>query len=140
MQPRTLRVENPIPTHASVRSAMGASGAVARLGVPVLMAALLLGLASPAGAVTSFTGTYEAHDDRAYFSSETCRLNQPVYGMEPDATGKYPVLIWMHGTAAEGGWTTDPVTGKEVLSQPWNQELAKAVIRAAAERGFVAAY
>jgi predicted esterase len=105
-----------------------------RLSTAALTVALSLASVSAADAATSFAGTYQAHDDTAWFAPNTCRLSQPVNGMEPGTDGRYPVLLWVTATGAEGEWTNN------TLTKPYDQALAKAAIRAAADSGFVAAY
>jgi hypothetical protein len=79
-------------------------------------------LVAPAEASVKFTASFKAHDSYAWFVENTCRLDRSITGEEPDAAGKYPVLIYIHGTGGENG---DFATGK-------------AVIAAAAAAGFVA--
>ena len=76
----------------------------------------------PAEASVSFTASFKAHDSYAYFVENTCRLERSISGEEPDAAGKYPVLVYVHGTGAENG---DLATGRAVMA-------------AAAAAGFVA--
>lgn len=96
--------------------------------------AMFLALAAAAHGA-SFTDTYKAHNDETWWG-ETCNLEQPIIGAEPDAAGTYPVLIWVTGTGAEGEWGGTPAK----LAKPYDQALAKAVVKTATDNGFVAAF
>ena len=96
-----------------------------RIAVSCLLSSLLVAvlvLPSLAGAAVGFSASYKAHDGNAYFVSNTCLLDQRINGLEPDAPGKYPVFVYLHGTGAEQG---DLAAGT-------------AAITAAAANGFVA--
>lgn len=76
-------------------------------------------------ATAPFTDTYLAFDvfDSGTTSPDTCTGAQPVYGSEPIAAGRYPVVVYLHGSTAD--WTG-------------NAE-GRAVAGLAASQGFVAA-
>ncbi|MBI5256998.1 MAG: hypothetical protein HY855_10905 [Burkholderiales bacterium] len=80
---------------------------------------LLVGLAAAAQlalAQSSFTATYKGG------SSSTCGSTYSISGMEPTASGKYPVYVHIGGTG-------------ESYTSNW----ANAAVKAAAAKGFVAA-
>jgi dienelactone hydrolase len=83
---------------------------------------LVLMPVAPAEASTRFTASFKAHDSYAWFVENTCKLERSITGEEPDAAGKYPVLVYVHGTGAENGALA----------------AGNAVIEAAAAAGFVA--
>jgi hypothetical protein len=72
-----------------------------------------------------FTDSYRDYNvlDPGTSSPDKCTGTQPVYGSEPVAAGRYPVVVYLHGTMAD--WSG-------------NAE-GKAVAALAAAQGFVAA-
>jgi len=79
----------------------------------LLTVILTLTVATPAAAGVRFTASFKAHDAYAYFVEDTCKVERSITGEEPDAAGKYPVLIYVHGTGAETG---DLATGNTVVA------------------------
>lgn len=76
-------------------------------------------------ATVPFTDSYRGYNifDSGTSSPDKCTGTQPVYGSEPVAAGRYPVVIYLHGTDAD--WSG-------------NAE-GKAIAALAASEGFVAA-
>ncbi|QEC48338.1 hypothetical protein FSW04_12685 [Baekduia soli] len=73
--------------------------------------------------VASFTDTYRDFDVYTDEAQQACSETEGVYGAEPAAAGRYPVLVYVHGSAAD-----------------WEGNLeGQAVAAAAAAQGFVVA-
>lgn len=106
---------------AALRPALAAATA--------MLALLTTGVGTAAGQISStvqFQSSYRAYgywDDWKWWLPDKCTLTQPIYGSEPSAPGRYPVLLYLHGTLADWGGN---VEGRRVADL-------------AADRGFVAA-
>ena len=106
---------------AALRPALAATTA--------MLALLTTGVGTAAGQISStvqFQSSYRAYgywDDWKWWLPDKCTLTQPIYGSEPSAPGRYPVLLYLHGTLADWGGN---VEGRRVADL-------------AADRGFVAA-
>ena len=71
----------------------------------VMLALLTFGVGTAAGQ-TSFQSSYRAYgawDEGNSALPDKCTQTQPVYGSEPAAPGRYPVLVYLHGTLADWG-------------------------------------
>ena len=74
------------------------------------MCALLTAGVGPAAGQTSstvqFQSSYRAYNYWDEWNSslpDKCTLSQPIYGSEPAAPGRYPVLLYVHGILADWG-------------------------------------
>ena len=94
-----------------------------------MVALLTIGVGTAAGQTSStvqFQSSYRAWnvwDDWQWWLPDKCTLTQQIYGSEPSAQGRYPVLLYLHGYVAD---TLGNLEGQRVA------ELA-------ASQGFVAA-
>lgn len=73
-----------------------------------------------------FQSSYRAWntwDDWKWWLPDKCTLTQQIYGSEPSAPGRYPVLLYLHGTLADWGGNAE----------------GRRVAELAASQGFVAA-
>jgi hypothetical protein len=83
--------------------------AVRRLaGIAAAASCLLLGLGATAVASSTvpFEGSYRAYnlwDGWKSSEADKCTKIQPIYGSEPAIAGRYPVVLYMHGTLADWG-------------------------------------
>jgi hypothetical protein len=98
-------------------------------GATALLVFLTMGVGTAAAQAPStvpFQSSYRAYgawDEGNAALPDKCTQTQPIYGSEPAAPGRYPVLVYLHGTLADWG---NNVEGQRVA------ELA-------ARQGFVAA-
>jgi hypothetical protein len=82
-----------------------------------MLALLTTGVGTAAGQASStvqFQSSYRAYgywDDWKWWLSDKCTLTQPIYGSEPSAAGRYPVLLYLHGVLADWG---ENVEGRRV--------------------------
>lgn len=81
-------------------------------GLAVATAMLVLlttGVGTAAGQTSStaqFQSSYRAYgywDDWKWWLPDKCTQSQPIYGSEPSAPGRYPVLVYLHGILADWG-------------------------------------
>jgi hypothetical protein len=99
---------------------------LAALGLIVLLASSLGGVAEAQTSTVQFADTYRAyniHDEWKTGQPDKCTQTQPVSGSEPAASGRYPVVVYLHGSNADWGGNTE----------------GKRVAQLAAGQGFVAA-
>ena len=74
-----------------------------------VLALLTTGVETAAGQTSStvqFQSSYRAYgywDEWKSWLPDKCTQTQPVYGSEPAAPGRYPVLLYLHGTLADWG-------------------------------------
>jgi hypothetical protein len=101
-----------------------------RLVGPVAILSWLVIGAGVAVAQTSstaqFQGAYRAYnawDDWKWWLPDKCTQVQPMYGSEPAAAGRYPVLLYVHGMFADWGGNAE----------------GRRIVEAAAGQGFLAA-
>jgi hypothetical protein len=98
-------------------------------GVAALLACLVTGVGVAAAQTSStvqFQSTYQAYnawEDSKWWQPDKCVQTQPIYGSEPAADGRYPVILYMHGLLAD--WSGN-VEGRRI-------------VQLAAGQGFVAA-
>jgi hypothetical protein len=108
--------------HAALRARRIACACLAVACTP----ACLAGTAAAQAPVTAFSATYRAYnvwDDWKWWQPDKCVQTQPVAGFEPAATGRHPVVVYLHGALADWAGNAE----------------GQAVARAAAGEGFVAA-
>jgi dienelactone hydrolase len=88
----------------------------------VVLAVWIAGLVAPAAAAAgAFSSSYQGLNIWWNYP-DSCNLAMPITGAEPDASGTYPVLVYLHGTYDEMG----------------SLATSRAVLAEAAARGFVA--
>jgi hypothetical protein len=119
-------------TVVRVRAGDGAKGVLLPRRLACIAAILSCVLAGGGVAVaqtsstTQFQTTYRAYnvyDNWKWWQPDKCVQNQPIYGSEPAAAGRYPVMLYMHSALAD--WAGN-------VEGPRTVELA-------AQQGFVAA-
>lgn len=104
------------------RPSMLLSGLASMVAVSCLLPCAVAGAQAP---VVSFDGTYRAYSlwDAWRGPQDACTQTQRIQGREPAGPGRFPVLLYLHGTLADWGG---------------NKEGAR-IAELAASRGFVAA-
>ena len=75
-----------------------------------LVAAVALAPAASAAPTQTFQLSYAGLNSGTYWEwwltgAQKCTENQPIYGAQPAAPGKYPVVVYLHGTYAD--WSGD---------------------------------
>ena len=76
-----------------------------------MLALLTTGVGTAAGQISStvqFQSSYRAYgywDDWKWWLPDKCTLTQPIYGSEPSAPGRYPVLPTSTGLSPTGAGT-----------------------------------
>jgi hypothetical protein len=73
------------------------------VGVAAILSCLVTGVgvaAAQTSSTTEFQTTYRAYNAWEWLPDK-CRLTQPIYGSEPSAPGRYPVLLYLHGILAD---------------------------------------
>jgi poly(3-hydroxybutyrate) depolymerase len=97
--------------------------------VGAVLACLLAGVAGARAqpfSTEQFQATYQGYnqyDSWKWWLTDKCTRTQTVYGSEPAAPGRYPVVVYLHGTLADWGGNAE----------------GRRVAELAAAQGFVAA-
>ena len=89
----------------SVRTFRATIGRRALAGATAVLAFFATGVGT-AAAQTPFQSTYRAYgawDEGNSALPDKCTQTQAIYGSEPAAPGRYPVLVYLHGTLADWG-------------------------------------
>lgn len=92
-----------------VRTTAARTGAIAAMAAVITaIAALAVGAASASAqlATTQLQESYQAYDLFEGYKPATfnkCTKPEPIYISEPAAPGRYPVLVYLHGTLADLG-------------------------------------
>jgi len=98
-------------------------------GLAAILPCLVTGVgvaAAQASSTVQFQSAYRAYnlwDDWKSWLPDSCTYSQQIYGSEPAAPGRYPVMLYMHGTLADSGANVE----------------GQGIVESAAAHGFLAA-